>query len=296
MTAMNIALIGKRRQTPDDLLLIRALIDKLIELGAGVMVERRLAGAMTSGGIATAGCCEFEGDDFNADAVISIGGDGTLLRSASAVALKDVPVLGINTGHLGFLADESLEHVGTIAQCLVGGNYVTEPRAMLEVIPSGQIPDCLLRGNLYALNEVAILRQDTASMITVETNLDGMNVADYQGDGLIISTPTGSTAYNLSVGGPVIEPEAPCFVVSPIAPHALTMRPLVVSNHRRINLKVHSRSSSYRLTLDGHTVILPLDTRLTVGLAPMTVKIIHLPGNNFFDTLRSKMLWGVSKR
>lgn len=294
---MKIAFIGKRRQSPRDVVLLNSFMSILEEKGAEISVESRLLHTMLDyGPLAVCHLTEFQADDFDADMVVSIGGDGTLLRSASAVALKDIPVLGINTGHLGFLADESLERVSELADMLLSCQFEIENRTMLDVELCGHVPYGLEPGNHFALNEVAVLRQDTASMITVDASLDGMNVASYQGDGLIISTPTGSTAYNLSVGGPIIEPAAPAFVISPIAPHALTMRPLVVSNHRIIRLSVYSRSNSYRLTLDGRAVILPLETELIVRLAPATVRIIHFPGHNFFDTLRSKMLWGVSKR
>lgn len=294
---MRIAFIGKRRQTKRDVTLVNRFISTLAARGVEISIESRLLHTMLDcGPLAVDSYTEFDGDGFEADLVASIGGDGTLLRSASAVAEKDIPVLGINTGHLGFLAEEPIDRVDAIATMLLAGDFEIESRSMLEVKLRGLVPDDLSEGGHYALNEVAVLRQDTASMISIDASLDGMDVASYQGDGLIISTPTGSTAYNLSVGGPIIEPQAPAFVMSPIAPHALTMRPLVVSNHRVINLSVYSRSNSYRLTLDGRAVILPLETELTVSRATASVRIIHFPGSTFFDTLRAKMLWGVSKR
>ena len=133
-------------------------------------------------------------------------------------------------------------------------------------------------------------------MITVNTLLDGMPVASYQGDGLIVCTPTGSTAYNLSVGGPIVQPTAPCWVLSPIAPHSLTMRPLVVADSHVIDITVESRTDTYRVTLDGRSLTLPIDVKLRLRRAPFVTKVVHTPGHNFIDTLRTKLLWGISKR
>lgn len=293
---MKIAFIGKRRQSARDVELINRFMHRLEHEGAEIAVECRLLSTLRDfGPVGADRYTEFAGDDFEADFIISVGGDGTLLRCAAAAASKDIPIVGINTGHLGFLADESLENAPDVTVRLFTGEYSIESRSMLEVTVDS--PDPRYRPvNPYALNEVAILRQDTASMISVDTRLDGMQVATYQGDGIIISTPTGSTAYNLSVGGPVIEPNAPAFVISPIAPHALTMRPLVVSHHRTIDLSVYSRSNSYRVSLDGRNMVLPLSVGLTVKRAGSSVRLVHFPGNNFFDTLRTKMLWGITKR
>ena len=294
---MKISFIGKRRQSPRDIALINRFMRELVLGGAEISIESRLLSTLRDAGAVGADrYTEFTGEDFEADIIVSVGGDGTLLRCAAAAANKDIPVIGFNTGHLGFLADESLEHAPGISSRLLAGEYTVEERSMLEVIVHDEVTPFTRPFNPYALNEVAILRQDTASMISVDTRLDGMQVADYQGDGIIISTPTGSTAYNLSVGGPVIEPNAPAFVISPIAPHALTMRPLVVSHHRTIDLSVSSRSNSYRVSLDGRNMALPLTARLTVKRASVSVRLIHFPGSNFFDTLRTKMLWGVTKR
>ena len=215
----------------------------------------------------------FEGDDFTADFAISIGGDGTFLRTARWVGAKEIPIIGINTGHLGFLAEESIKSAPQLIESLIEGKYFIESRSLLEVrAVEGDIRSSL-SGWAYALNEVAILRQDTASMITVNTLLDNMPVASYQGDGLIISTPTGSTAYNLSVGGPIVQPTAPCWVLSPIAPHSLTMRPLVVSDSHIIETSVDSRAETYRLTLDGRTLILPINVKLRVRRADFVERV-----------------------
>lgn len=296
-TIMKIAIFGKRRQSPEDIPHIVAMFDILAEKRIFTVVERHFYEAMsrTTGSPLPADDV-FEGDEFSADFAISIGGDGTFLRTARWVGSKEIPILGFNTGHLGFLAEESLDHAARLIDDLEAGNFAIESRSLLEVRAIGGNIRAALSGWAYALNEAAILRQDTASMITVNTLLDDMPVASYQGDGLIVSTPTGSTAYNLSVGGPIVQPTAPCWVLSPIAPHALTMRPLVVSDSHTIDISVDSRADTYRLTLDGRTLTLPIDVVLRMRRAPFVVKVIHSQGHNFVDTLSTKLLWGISKR
>ena len=185
----------------------------------------------------------FEDDDFTADFCFSIGGDGTFLRTARRVGEKEIPILGFNTGHLGFLAEHSITEAPAMVERLLAGDYTVESRSLLEGKGIGGKVKAGVSGWGFALNEIAILRQDTASMITVNTLLDGMPVASYQGDGLVVSTPTGSTAYNLSVGGPRGPPTAPCWVLSPIAPHSLTMRPLVVADSHMVD---HLRRIAHR--------------------------------------------------
>lgn len=294
---MKIAVFGKRRQSLEDAPLIYNLINTLSDRGVFVTVERLFFEAMSRlTGKPMDADDVFEGDDFTADFAISIGGDGTFLRTARWVGEKETPIIGINTGHLGFLAEEPIATATGLIDDLLDGNYFIESRSLLEVHGVNGDIRSSLSGWAYALNEVAILRQDTASMITVDTKLDGMEVASYQGDGLIISTPTGSTAYNLSVGGPIVQPTAPCWVLSPIAPHSLTMRPLVVSDSHVIETTVESRADTYRISLDGRALILPINVKLQVRRADFVVKVFHTKGHNFIDTLRAKMLWGISKR
>lgn len=225
------------------------------------------------------------GADFSADVAISIGGDGTFLRTVQWVGHRRIPILGINTGHLGYLADltldEALDSPGTDA-------FKVEERTLLRV-GSDALPSDLWP---YALNEVAILKQDTSSMITVCTAVGGAPMADYLADGLIIATPTGSTGYNLSVGGPIVEPSAPVNVISPVAPHSLTLRPLVVSADSEINAVVRSRSESFLLSLDGRSVVLPASTPLSITRAPFSILVVQRARHHFAATLREKLLWG----
>ncbi|MDE6418680.1 MAG: NAD kinase [Duncaniella sp.] len=287
---MKVAIFGKRRQSPEDVDRIVRLVRSLGEHGVFVAVQSHFYDAMAQGfGVQLDADDVFEGDRFTADYAISIGGDGTFLRTANAVGPKEIPILGFNTGHLGFLAEESLADACGVIHNLIEGRYTVESRSMLEVRTG-------LGGPAYALNEVAILRHDSASMITVNTYLDDIAVASYQGDGLIISTPTGSTAYNLSVGGPIVQPTAPCWVLAPVAPHALTMRPMVVSDNHIIETLVESRADTYRVNLDGRLLVLPTDIRLNIRRAPFAIKVVHSPGRTFVDTLSAKLLWGISKR
>jgi len=232
----------------------------------------------------------------HADIAVSIGGDGTFLRTARWIGSCETPILGVNAGHLGFLSDITLENSGMIIDDIVSGNMEVHSRTMLSVIVTGDTPVDDPAGVLrypFALNEVAVLRDDTASMITVDTLLDGAPLARYRADGLIISTPTGSTGYNLSVGGPIVGPSTPAWVISPVAAHSLTMRPLVVPDTSVVALSVYSRVPAYRLSLDGRSVILPLGAGLRVSRAPFVVNILSRPGHSFAGTLRSKLLWGM---
>ena len=294
---MKIAVFGKRRQNAEDLPRIAALMEILSGKGIFVSVQRHFYEAMTRDlGVPMEADDVFEADEFSADAAISIGGDGTFLRPARWVGPKELPIIGFNTGHLGFLAQESLADAPATVDNLLAGNFFIESRSLLEVKASGENLRQSISGWAYALNEVAILRHDSASMITVHTFLDDIEVASYQGDGLIISTPTGSTAYNLSVGGPIIQPTAPCWALSPVAPHALTMRPLVVSDSHVITTRVDSRADTYRVNLDGRQLVLPIDVSLHIRRAPFAIKVIHMDGHTFVDTLSSKLLWGISRR
>lgn len=231
-------------------------------------------------------------EDFSAALALSIGGDGTFLHTAQWVGSKRIPILGINTGHLGYLADVQVNEVDTLINDILAERYKIEERSLIEARcveePIGTWP--------YALNEVAILKQDTASMMSINTAITGIELATYKADGLIISTPTGSTGYNLAVGGPIIEPLTPCWVISPIAAHSLTMRPLVINDNSLLSIITTSRSNSYRLSLDGRSVTLQQGTTVVLKKAPFTTMVVQRLDHHFSDTLRSKLLWGIDKR
>ncbi|MBE6317770.1 MAG: NAD kinase [Bacteroidales bacterium] len=231
------------------------------------------------------------GDDVKADMAISIGGDGTFLRTARWVGMKQIPILGINTGHLGYLADVTVDEMITAVDDLTKGLYKIENRSLIEVT---SVRKEAIMDWSYALNEVAILKQDTSSMISVATRINDVDLATYMGDGLIISTPTGSTGYNLSVGGPILEPTAPNWVISPIAAHSLNMRPLVVRDSSELSVTTSSRATNYRVSLDGRSVTLPVGTTIKLRKAPFEVKVVQRMKHSFTDTLRDKLLWGVN--
>lgn len=226
-----------------------------------------------------------------ADIVFSIGGDGTFLRTAQWVAPRQIPIFGINTGHLGYLSDHRMEGDFEWLDVLLSGGFRIEERTMLkvEVVES----DGNIGGWPYALNEVAVLKKDTASMIDIEAYVDDVFLAHYRADGLIVATPTGSTGYNLSVGGPILQPTAPVNVISPVAAHSLNMRPLVICNDSVVRLKTTSRAGSFLLSVDGRSDTLAEGNEIIVSRAPFATKILVRMNHNFADTLRNKLYWGV---
>ena len=221
-----------------------------------------------------------------------MGGDGTFLKTASMVGEKQIPIIGVNTGRLGFLADINPPEIDPMVQAIYEGDYAIDTRTVLQVETDGQP----LSGCPFALNDVAILKRDVAAMITVHTTINGDYVTTYQADGLVISTPTGSTAYSLSVGGPIIVPGTHVFSITAVAPHSLNVRPLVLSEDSEITLTVESRSHNFLVALDGRSEKLPDSTRLTLRKAPYRVKVVKRAGQKYFHTLRDKMMWGADQR
>lgn len=234
----------------------------------------------------------FEGDDFEADFAISLGGDGTFLMAASRVAAKRIPILGVNMGRLGFLADVSASELEEALESLFTGQYTIEERQAIEIETEGGELD----GCHYALNDVALLKHDVASMISIHTSVDGEYLTTYQADGVIVSTPTGSTAYSLSNGGPIIVPHTNVMSITAVAPHSLNMRPVVVSGDAVVELSVDSRSGSYLIAVDGRSQSVPCNLRLTIRQAPFRVQIVKHHTHNFFQTLRRKLMWGTDTR
>ena len=229
---------------------------------------------------------------FEADMALSIGGDGTFLKTAERVCDKNIPIIGINTGRLGFLADISENEIDEVVTEIFEGHYRIEERTLLQVeadsLPSGFWP--------YALNEVAVLKRDTSSMISIHTDMDGAFLNTYQADGLVVATPTGSTAYALSVGGPVLVPQASNIVIVPVAPHSLNVRPLVVNDSSVVQLKVDSRSHNFLLSLDGRSVMMNISQHLTIRKAAYAIRVIKRYNHFFIDTLRNKLMWGADRR
>jgi len=232
--------------------------------------------------------------DESFDLLVSIGGDGTILRAITFVMDLDIPVVGINTGRLGFLATIQVEDIEKAVQNILDGKYKISERSLLTIETSPENKDILELN--FALNEIAVSRKNTTSMITVETFLDGQYLTSYWSDGLIVSTPTGSTGYSLSCGGPVITPGANNFVLTPIAPHNLSARPLIIPDSTEIQLRVSGREEQHLVSLDSRIATLNNDTIIKIKKANFKIKMIDLLDESFLKTLRKKMLWGEDKR
>jgi NAD+ kinase len=226
------------------------------------------------------------------DLVVSVGGDGTFLETMIRVKDLDIPVAGINTGRLGFLANISEDEISNSLDLLCNGDYEIIERSLLEI----REPSDLLEGSVpVALNEVTIQKADL-SMITITVHVDGTYLNTYWADGLIISTATGSTAYNLSAGGPILSPEDESIIISPISPHNLTIRPIIISGSSRLELVVEGRSTEYLATFDFRSKRVPFTTRVEIVRASKKLKTVMLKGRDFYSTLRNKLMWGADKR
>jgi NAD+ kinase len=222
------------------------------------------------------------------DFAISVGGDGTFLTTASMVGHLNIPILGINCGHLGYLAEVQTKNVDSVLDRLINNQYTIEKRCVLELSSSkgGKVV------SPYALNEIAVLKSGLSSMITVEVTLNGEFLHAYKADGLLISTPTGSTAYNLSVGGPLLDPHVNAIILSPVATHSLNIRPLVVLDDSKIDLKISSRNGSYMVSVDGRSQVLNQEIQLHIERSTRTVKLVRVEGQTFMQSLKDKLNWG----
>lgn len=270
---------------------VLGLIKHLQARGVEVAVEREFYDYLSAGQEAL-DLAAFDASDVpDADMALSLGGDGTFLTTVMWVSRQGMPILGINLGHLGYLTAGNLDRRGNVIDDVLAGNYRIEERTMLQV--SCDATDI---SHPWALNEVAILRHETSSMLDMETTLRGRELTTYRGDGLIVSTPTGSTAYNMSVGGPILEPTTSCLVLSPISPHSLTMRPLVVRDDSEIEVRTHSRATHYEVSIDGEVTLCPTGSTLTIKRASYCARVVQLQGNNFASTLRQKLLWGTGQQ
>ncbi|WP_055443730.1 NAD kinase [Lacinutrix himadriensis] len=228
------------------------------------------------------------------DLLISIGGDGTILRAITYVKDLNIPIVGINTGRLGFLATIRTDDIEEAFKNILNKNYKISERSLLSIETSPENTD--IKEINFALNEIAVSRKNTTSMITVDTKLNGEYLTSYWSDGLIVSTPTGSTGYSLSCGGPVITPDTNSFVLTPIAPHNLSARPLVIPDSTEIELMVDGREDQHLVSLDSRIATLNNNTIIKIKKADFTVKMLELLEESFLDTLRKKLLWGEDKR
>ena len=235
----------------------------------------------------------FDGDDFDVDYAISMGGDGTLLKTAARVHSKDTPIIGVNIGRLGFLADVAPSEIEMAISDIYAGNYRVDEHSVIKIETSGEEK---LESEPFALNDIAILKRDNASMISIRASVNGEYVTTYQADGLIVTTPTGSTAYNLSNGGPIIAPGTGTLCLTAVAPHSLNIRPIVVPDSSVISLKVESRSHSVLVAVDGKSTSLHDGTEVRISKAKHTVRIIRFSDRKYYSTLREKMMWGLDQR
>jgi NAD+ kinase len=269
------------------------LLSILVEKNAEIAIEHDFYLFLTKGLRLDVHPTEIiENDQFTADFAISMGGDGTFLKAASHVGDKNIPILGINMGRLGFLADISADEIENIIDALYEEHYTVEERSVLQI----ESDNNSIKGYPFALNEVAILKKDDSSMITIHTSINGEYLTIYQADGLLLSTPTGSTGYSLSVGAPIMVPQSKSFILTAVAPHSLNIRPVVVNDDATIQFTVESRSHNFLIAVDGRSETCKEGTSLTIRKAPYTIKVVKRFNQSFFNTLRHKLMWGADNR
>lgn len=272
---------------------IEKILDYLAQKGAEIYVENAYYEFLTrSQHIDVKAAGVFEDYNFEVDYVISMGGDGTFLKAASRVGAKGTPIIGVNMGRLGFLADVLPGEVEAALDSLYAGECQIEEHVVIQVEAEGGV----LAGNPFALNDIAVLKRDDASMISIRTQVDGEFLVNYQADGLIVTTSTGSTAYNLSNGGPIIIPQSSSLCLTPVAPHSLNIRPVVINDTAEITLDVESRSHNYLVAIDGRSERMTEGTRLVIRKAAHTIKIVKQRNQRYFSTLRGKLMWGADQR
>lgn len=226
------------------------------------------------------------------DLSCSIGGDGTFIQNVKFIRDSGVPVMGINTGRLGFLSNISKENLDEAMEMVHTKNYIHQKRSLIQV----QTEQNHFGEDNMALNEITLQKKDTSSMVTVHASLEGKYLNSYWADGLIVATPSGSTGYSLSCGGPIITPGCQVHILTPIAPHNLNVRPMVVPDHMPIKLSIEGRSRSYLMSLDGNSVTIKNEEELIISKTDYMINVIKFEDNNFLDTIRNKMLWGIDKR
>jgi NAD+ kinase len=285
---MRIAIYGKQSAS-ENIAAVSAFIDKLLQGNVDVIVFDYLRTHLSTGGINYfASHAELAGSDF----LVSFGGDGTLLDATTFVRDSEIPILGINTGRLGFLTEFGKDEIAEAAEALINKVYIIDKRALLKIENSESDFD----GYPYALNELTVHKKDTTSMITVDVHLNNVFLNSYWADGLIISTPTGSTAYSLSCEGPILMPDNQNFIINPIAPHNLNVRPLVIPDNGLLTLSVQSRSNDFLASLDSRSKSINCQTTINISKAPFSINLVRRPGQSFLNTLRHKLFWGNDRR
>ncbi len=271
---------------------IQKVFSVLSDRGADIVIDRPFLDFLRNEHIDAGKATPFDGDDFHADFVVSMGGDGTFLKAANRVGTKGIPLIGVNIGRLGFLSDIMPSEIEHTVDDLYAGNYKLEDHTVISAevdTPDGTASSC-------ALNDIAILKRDTASMITVSVTIGNEYLVTYQADGLVVSTPTGSTAYNLSNGGPIMVPTTDTLCLTPVAPHSLNIRPIVIGDSSVITLNVESRSHSFLVAVDGRSSTFGEGSKVTVKKADHCIKVVKLQDKRYYSTLREKMMWGADVR
>ena len=289
---LSFAIFGNDRKALE-LMQVWEMLDYLSKRNADVFIEETFYRTLCrdlNGDLPVAGV--FEGNSFETDYAISLGGDGTFLRAASKVGAKNIPIIGVNMGRLGFLANVLPGEVLEMLDEIYVGNFDIEERSVIKLSTDSE----KFRDYPFALNDIAILKRDTASMISIRVSVGGEYVVTYLADGLIISTPTGSTAYSLSNGGPIMVPRSGILSLTPVAPHSLNIRPIVIGDDMEIKLEVESRSHSFLAAIDGRSERVDEGTTVTIAKAPFRIRIVKRHNHRYFSTLRSKLMWGADSR
>lgn len=291
---MKIAIYGQNYTKESTQKALEILVEVLLKHNVDILVESDFLSQQPTELQENSALKTFAVLDKSFDLLISIGGDGTILRAITYVGDLGIPIVGINTGRLGFLATIQTEEIESALTEIFNGDYKISERTLLSV--TTQPENTSIGETNFALNEIALSRKNTTSMITVETHLDGEYLTSYWADGLILSTPTGSTGYSLSCGGPVITPEANNFALTPIAPHNLSARPLIIPDNTTVSFKVEGREDHFLMSLDSRIVTLPNTTTVTIERASFVIKMVERLEETFLDTLRKKLLWGEDRR
>jgi NAD+ kinase len=291
---MQVAIYG-RKITKLTLPAFTEILETISSFGWGILLEEELSKSLNQKGLNRDSTKTFSSNKHlkeGVDLMISVGGDGTFLKSVDYVRDSEIPVLGINTGRLGFLANVAKDQIQEALSLIKAKKYIFQKRSLLSV----HVNDGTGAQDFFAMNELALHKKDTSSMITVKVSLDGNFLNSYWSDGLIVSTPTGSTAYNLSCGGPIVTPGCQVHIVTPIAPHNLNVRPMVIPDHMPITLNVEGRGRSYLMSIDGKSRSIKQGQEIVINKAAFMINVIKFENNNFLDTIRNKMLWGIDKR
>jgi NAD+ kinase len=273
-----------------------AVVRWLHERGRPFCMTRAVAQGLIERGLVDEELCSQNAvDDLaaTADLVLSFGGDGTLLNAAHEVGTRETPILGVNIGRLGFLAAVEVGQVTEAIQEIEAGHHRLEPRIVLDATIETEVEGAVPPGPHWALNDIVVAKSGSASMIEIGAYVDGRFLNDYWGDGLIVTTPTGSTAYSLAAGGPLIAPESGAICITPLAPHTLTARPIVLPQRVEIVLEVRAGKQPFAIACDGRTAVVEEgDARITIRRAQHDVRLVRLPGTDYFETIRQKLSWG----